>query len=152
MPEIQHQLKVLSGQIVQLASRFTDSEWQRAKKSGEMGGKLKSGTLACLPCTQSRELRRGGQLLLLQAVQLTRSNNRAKQRATLCKQGRVEGLMFGRIRLAADCWTDSTEAATLTGRRTLLAVERVMFPSALVLRRIKFTLMMMLWVSPISEQ
>ena len=60
MSEVQQQLTVLSRQLGQLASRFTDSEWQRAeeprkpKKSAERDRKYKSGTLACLPYKQSR--------------------------------------------------------------------------------------------------
>ena len=78
-----------------------------------------------------------------------RSKRRAKQRATFCEQGRVEGLIFDGSRLAEDCWTGSAEAATLIGRGTPLAVEKTMFPSVSVLRRTNF-IPMMLWVGPIS--
>ena len=79
-----------------------------------------------------------------------RSNSRAKQRATFCEHGQVEGLVFGRSRPAEDCWTDLAGPALLTRRRTLLAVEEAMLTSALVLRRTKITLLIMLWVSTIS--
>ena len=80
MSEIQQQLTVMSRQLGQLASRFTDSQRQRAeeaaiallfkqprkpKKSGERERKYKSGKLACLPYRQFRSHWRGGQLLLL---------------------------------------------------------------------------------------
>ena len=42
------------------------------------------------------------------------------------------------------------QSSTLTGRGNLMALEEVMFQSALVLRMTKITLMMIPWVSPIS--
>ena len=82
MSELQQQLTVLSRQVGHLASRFTDCEWQRpeetanaaamqavqkAEEERQKGWEVqdKSGTPACLPCTKSRELWRGGRLLLL---------------------------------------------------------------------------------------
>ena len=105
---------MLSRQLGQLTSRFTDSERQerkrphmsllckqstKPKKSGERDTKYKSGTLACLPYTQFRIHWRGSRvLLLLQADSLQlrrRSKSRGKIRATFSEQGRVEGLVFG---------------------------------------------------------
>ena len=79
-----------------------------------------------------------------------RNKSRAKQRTTFSEQGRVEDLMFGGSWPVEECWTDLAEATTLTERRILLAVEKVMFPAALVLRRAKITMMMILCVNPIS--
>ena len=85
-----------------LASRLANSEQQRAEKAanaaamqaaqkaeeiGKRGGRLKSGTLACLPYSQSREVWSGGQVLLLRAVQLTKNNSETKHRAIFFEKG-----------------------------------------------------------------
>ena len=110
-----HALQMVSGN--ERCKRRCYGSSPKSKNSGERGGKPKGGTLAFVPHTQSRELWWGCQVLLLQAVELTRSNSRAKLRATFCEQGRVDGLIFGGSRPTGNSWTDSAEEAMLTGGR-----------------------------------
>ena len=76
---------------------------RKPKKSGKRGGSSKNETLSCFLCSQSSELLRGGQVLLLQAVQLTRNNTGTEQRATFCKEDRVESLVLVGIRPSEAC-------------------------------------------------
>ena len=115
MSEIQQQLAVLSRQLGQLASRFADSERQRAEEAANV-------TAMQAPHKAEEERRKGqevqelnARMSSLRAVQIAlegksgtttaagrlsideekKSKSRGKLRATFSEQGLVEGLIFG---------------------------------------------------------